>query len=73
MAIAKEIGLPCYRVNMSYATDVDDLIGGLRLTNNETVFEYGPVIRAMKDGAILLMDEIDSRTGPNNDGTPPYC
>jgi MoxR-like ATPase len=60
MAIAKEIGLECYRVNMSYATDVDDMLGGLRLKNDATVFEDGPVIRAMRMGAILLLDEIDT-------------
>ena len=60
MAIAKEIGLPCYRVNMSYATDVDDLIGGLRLINDETVFQYGPVIHCMKEGGVLLLDEVDT-------------
>ena len=47
------------RVNLTTETDEDDLIGGLRLVNGNTDFEYGPVIKAMKRGAVLLLDEID--------------
>jgi hypothetical protein len=44
------------------ASDEDDLIGGFRLINGETVFQKGPVIKAMEKGAILLIDEIDRAT-----------
>lgn len=47
------------RVNLTAETDEDDLIGGLRLVEDETAFFKGPVIRAMEEGAILLLDEID--------------
>ena len=47
------------RVQISPETDEDDLIGGFRLINGETVFQKGPVIKAMERGAILLIDEID--------------
>lgn len=47
------------RVQISPETDEDDLIGGFRLINGETVFAKGPVIKAMERGAILLIDEID--------------
>lgn len=47
------------RVQISPETDEDDLIGGFRLINGETVFQKGPVIKAMEAGAILLIDEID--------------
>ena len=47
------------RVQISPETDEDDLIGGFRLVNGETVFAEGSIIRAMKSGAILLIDEID--------------
>jgi midasin (ATPase involved in ribosome maturation) len=47
------------RVQISPETDEDDLIGGFRLLNGETVFAKGPVIKAMERGAILLIDEID--------------
>lgn len=47
------------RVQITPETDEDDLIGGFRLVNGETVFNKGPVIKAMEKGAILLIDEID--------------
>ena len=47
------------RVQITPETDEDDLIGGFRLVNGETVFSKGPVIKAMEAGAILLVDEID--------------
>ena len=47
------------RVQITPETDEDDLIGGFRLVNGETVFAEGPVIKAMKAGAILLIDELD--------------
>ena len=47
------------RIQITPETDEDDLIGGFRLLNGETVFAKGPVIKAMEAGAILLIDEID--------------
>lgn len=47
------------RVQITPETDEDDLIGGFRLVNGETVFAKGPVLKAMEQGAILLIDEID--------------
>lgn len=47
------------RVNITIETDADDLIGGFRLVNGETVWHNGPVVEAMERGAILLLDEID--------------
>jgi hypothetical protein len=47
------------RVNITVETDEDDLIGGFRLVNGETVWHNGPVVEAMQRGAILLLDEID--------------
>lgn len=47
------------RIQITPETDEDDLIGGFRLIDGETVFAEGPVIRAMKSGAVLLIDEID--------------
>jgi midasin (ATPase involved in ribosome maturation) len=46
------------RVNITIETDEDDLIGGFRLVNGETVWHNGPVIEALERGAILLLDEI---------------
>ena len=47
------------RVQITPETDEDDLMGGFRLVNGETVFAKGPVVKAMEAGAILLIDEID--------------
>ena len=49
----------CIRVNISNETDEDDLLGGFRLINGETKWFDGPVVQAMKSGAILILDEID--------------
>jgi hypothetical protein len=48
-----------FRVNITTQTDEDDLLGGFRLINGETVWCDGPVVKAMKQGGILLLDEID--------------
>ena len=50
------------RVQINPETDEDDLIGGFRLIDGETVFSKGPVLKAMENGAILLLDEIDRAT-----------
>ena len=43
------------RVNITIETDEDDLIGGFRLVNGETVWHNGPVIEALQRGAILFL------------------
>ena len=48
----------CIRVNISIETDETDLLGGYALINGNTVYRDGPVLQAMKKGAILLIDEI---------------
>ena len=47
------------RVNITIETDEDDLIGGFRLVNGETVWHNGPVVEALSRGAVLLLDEVD--------------
>lgn len=49
----------CIRVNVSIETDESDLLGGPTLVNGNVVNRDGPVITAMKRGAILLIDEVD--------------
>jgi len=49
----------CIRVNITIETDEDDLLGGFRLKDGQTVWANGPVIEAMERGSILLLDEID--------------
>jgi len=50
------------RVNITSETDEDDLLGGFRLLNGETVYHMGPVVEAMMRGAVLLLDEMDLGT-----------
>ena len=47
------------RVNITVETDEDDLLGGFRLVNGETVWQDGPLVVAMKTGAVALIDEVD--------------
>ena len=49
----------CYRVNITRQTDEDDLLGGFRLIDGNTVWQDGPVVSAMRNGGVLLLDEID--------------
>ena len=48
-----------FRINITIETDEDDLLGGFRLVNGETVWFDGPVVEAMRKGAVLLLDEVD--------------
>jgi hypothetical protein len=54
-----QLKVECLRVNISPETDEDDLIGGFRLIDGETKWFDGPVLQAMKSGAVLILDEID--------------
>jgi len=47
------------RVNITVETDEDDLLGGFRLVDGETVWQDGPMINAMRNGSVALVDEID--------------
>lgn len=47
------------RVNITEESDEDVLLGGFRLVDGCTKWFDGPVIKAMKRGAVLLLDEVD--------------
>jgi hypothetical protein len=49
----------CIRVNISIETDESDLIGSNTLVDGNIVYRDGPVMTAMKRGAVLLIDEVD--------------
>ena len=57
--VCAQLGRELIRVNITIETDEDDLIGGFRLVNGNTVWHNGPVVEALQRGAILLLDEID--------------
>jgi len=48
-----------FRVNITVETDEDDFLGHYALIDGNTVWQDGPVVKAMERGAILLLDEID--------------
>ena len=60
--VCAELEREFFRVNITPETSEDDLLGGFRLVNGETVWVDGPVVTAMKRGAFLLLDEIDLGT-----------
>ena len=57
--VCATLGRECLRVNISIETDESDLIGSNTLVDGNVVYRDGPVITAMKRGAILLVDEVD--------------
>lgn len=52
-------GREMIKVSISIETDEDDLIGGNTLVNGNVVYREGPVLNAMRRGAVLVLDEID--------------
>ena len=57
--VCAKLNRECIRVNISIETDEDDLIGGGTLIDGNITYREGPVIIAMRRGAVLLIDEID--------------
>lgn len=57
--VCADLNRECIRINISIETDQTDLLGGPTLINGNVVNRDGPVILAMKRGAILLIDEVD--------------
>jgi hypothetical protein len=57
--VCAELHRECIRVNISIETDESDLLGGPTLINGSIVNRDGPVLIAMKRGAVLLIDEVD--------------
>ena len=57
--VAAKLKRDCIRVNISVETDEEDLIGGNTLQDGNIIYREGPVLTAMRRGAILLIDEID--------------
>ncbi|KAI6207833.1 Midasin [Aphelenchoides besseyi] len=63
-AMAELAGYELIRVNLSEETEVSDLFGTdvpITLPNGQVSFEWqdGPVLKAIKDGAWLLLDEMN--------------
>lgn len=50
------------RVNITSSTSDVHLLGSYKLVDGHTVWQDGPVVTAMRLGAVLLLDEIDLAT-----------
>jgi hypothetical protein len=57
--VCAQLGRELIRVNITIETDEDDLIGGFRLVDGNTVWHNGPVVDALEKGTVLLLDEVD--------------
>jgi len=57
--VCAQLNREAIRVNISIETDEDDLIGGNTLVDGNVVYREGPVLTAMKRGAVLILDEVD--------------
>ena len=60
--VAAELKRELFRINITAETDEDDLLGHYTLVDGQTIWEDGPVVKAMERGALLLLDEIDYAT-----------
>ena len=54
-----QLGRELVRCNITIETDEDDLLGGFRLQDGNTVWHDGPIVEALQRGAVLLLDEVD--------------
>lgn len=50
---------PAITIQHSVDTEAADIVGQWVLKGKETVFEYGPLARAMRDGLVYIADEYD--------------
>ena len=57
--VCADLGREMIRFQVSPETDESDLLGGYSLIDGNTVYRDGPVVVAMKRGAVLLIDEVD--------------
>lgn len=53
---------PYVRVNLHGYTSPDELIGSKSASQGSTYFEKGVIIKAMEEGAILVVDELNAAT-----------
>lgn len=58
--LARQLGRTYYRAQGTGDMTVDDLLGGFAAKDGATFFEYGPLPRAMREGAVLNIDEISA-------------
>jgi cobaltochelatase CobS len=57
--ICNRTNRPAMRIQHSVDTEASDIVGQWALEGNKTVFHYGPLARAMRDGLVYIADEYD--------------
>lgn len=57
--ICAKTNRPAIRVQHSVDTEASDIVGQWTLEGDKTVFHYGPLARAMRDGLVYIADEYD--------------
>lgn len=56
--VAARLGVPVFQMACSGKTRFQHLVGSRELVNGETKWVDGPLTRAMREGGILLLDEV---------------
>lgn len=57
-AMAYQLGCEMIKVSCNEDTSSADLLGRFLLKGNETIWQDGPVVRALRKGTLLYLDEI---------------
>ncbi|MFZ3230674.1 MAG: CbbQ/NirQ/NorQ/GpvN family protein [Pseudobdellovibrio sp.] len=57
-AMAERLNRPLIKVSCNEDTSASDLVGRFLIKNMETLWQDGPVVRAVREGAILYLDEV---------------
>ncbi|MDQ3033188.1 MAG: CbbQ/NirQ/NorQ/GpvN family protein [Myxococcota bacterium] len=57
-AMAAELGLPLITVACNDETSAADLLGRWLVRGGDTIWQDGPVTRAVREGALLYLDEV---------------
>jgi len=58
--ICAKLNRPIIRINLNSMTDEDQLVGTKTLIDGNVEIVEGPIVRAMRMGYVLLLDEIDA-------------
>ena len=59
LQIAARLKWPVEQVTFSNRSEIQDLLGHFSVQDRNVTFHYGPLSRAMLNGSILLLNEID--------------
>lgn len=58
--VCAELGRPMFKQNINQETSKHELIGHMTLKDGNTIFEDGVIVKAMKMGAVVILDEFDA-------------